>query len=70
MTGECIMYKWSINHFRGKVIWKMVALKLSIFIKIVTAASCSPEIQSLPHKHMRVLLVQMFAKTSSPLSSI
>lgn len=52
MTGECIMYKWSINHFRGKVIWKTVALKLSIFIKIVTAANCSPEVQSLPHKPM------------------
>lgn len=52
MTGECIMYKWSINHFRGKVIWKTVALKLSIFIKTVTEASCLPEIQSLPHKPM------------------
>lgn len=52
MTGECIMYKWSINHFKGKVIWKAVALKLSIFIKIVAAARYSPEIQSLPHSPM------------------
>lgn len=44
------MYKWSINHFRGKVIWKMVALKLSIFIKILTAASCSAMRMSLPRK--------------------
>lgn len=67
MTGECIMYKWSINHVRGKVIWKMVALKLSIFIEILTSASCSAVRQSLPCKPIWApLAVQNFGKTTTP----
>lgn len=38
-----------------KVIWEMMALKFSIFIKIITAASCSPAIPVQLHKSMSLL---------------